>query len=128
MDEEAGRMRNRKKRLDEERIDEEDVVLIDCDTCRARGPGCADCVVNLFLSTSDSAEDLTESETAAFAVLAGSGLVPPLRLVPVHRPGATDAVVTPSERVPGELGCTGRHRSEVDTDAAAPPAKRFRAG
>ena len=28
---------------------EEDVVLIDCDACVMRGPGCRDCVVSVVL-------------------------------------------------------------------------------
>ena len=64
-------------------------MLIDCDACAARGPACADCVVTVLLgappvrSVGDGTGiDLDGDEQAALAVLAGSGLVPPLRLVP----------------------------------------------
>lgn len=61
-------------------------MLIDCDACAAAGPACADCVVTVMLG---SAPDLGQlggveldlAERKAIAVLAQSGLVPPLRLV-----------------------------------------------
>ncbi len=73
-------------------------MLIDCDSCAVRGPACRDCVVNVLLgapaarhtghthptepvSTPGPGIDLDRSEQAAIAVLAGSGLIPPLRLV-----------------------------------------------
>jgi hypothetical protein len=75
---------------------------IDCDTCATRGPACADCVVSVLLgaptSSSDFGPELDGAEQAALAVLAGSGLVPPLRLVPVAGPGP----VNPSARESGE--------------------------
>ncbi len=72
-------------------------MLIDCDTCAVRGPACGDCVVTVLLgappvlgtaSPPDEVDlvDLDTAEQAAIAVLAGSGLVPPLRLVPVDEP------------------------------------------
>jgi hypothetical protein len=60
------------------------LVLIDCDACTARGPGCSDCVVSVLLGAPPAAEgalELDGAERAALAVLAGSGLVPPLRMV-----------------------------------------------
>jgi hypothetical protein len=66
-------------------------VLIDCDTCAARGPACGDCVVTVLLGPPEwivegpggpGGPSLQPAETAALAVLAESGLVPPLRLVP----------------------------------------------
>jgi hypothetical protein len=58
-------------------------VIVDCDTCVARGPACGDCVITVLLGPPDwSHEGLAPAETAALAVLADSGLVPPLRLVP----------------------------------------------
>lgn len=58
-------------------------MLIDCDRCIARGPACADCVVTVFLAIAPPARqvELDDSESAAVAVLAEAGLVPPLRLV-----------------------------------------------
>ena len=64
------------------------IVIIDCDTCAARGPACGDCVVTVLLGPpewmleSPGGPTLLPAETAALAVLADSGLVPPLRLVP----------------------------------------------
>ncbi len=56
-------------------------MLIDCDSCTARPLACADCVVTVLLGTPASAPpDLDEAEQVAIGVLAGSGLVPPLRL------------------------------------------------
>ncbi len=63
-------------------------MLIDCETCAARGPGCGDCVVTVLLGTpaipveGEAGVDLDGAERRAIEVLAESGLVPPLRLVP----------------------------------------------
>jgi hypothetical protein len=71
------------------------VMIIDCDTCAVRGPACADCVVTVLLGFPQVRGDgdverggverggveLDGAEQAALAVLASSGLVPPLRLL-----------------------------------------------
>jgi len=54
-------------------------VIIDCDSCEVRGLACGDCVVTALLGSPPA--ELDAGETAALEVLAGSGLVPPLRLV-----------------------------------------------
>lgn len=66
----------------------EGTMLIDCDACAVRGPACGDCVVTVLLGAPPvrragdvTGIDLDGNEQAAIAVLAGSGLVPPLRLV-----------------------------------------------
>jgi hypothetical protein len=64
-------------------------MLIDCDTCVARGRECGDCVVSVFLHISTGrargvppvAVRLNDDEQAAVESLAAAGLVPPLRLV-----------------------------------------------
>ena len=61
----------------------EDTMMIDCDTCSARGLACGDCVVTVLIG---APPDLNGTEQAALAVLAGSGLVPPLRLEPGEEP------------------------------------------
>jgi hypothetical protein len=65
-------------------------MLIDCDTCAVRGPACGDCVVTVLLgappAVSGDGMELDGAERAALAVLAGSGLVPPLRLLPAADP------------------------------------------
>ncbi|WP_082948230.1 MULTISPECIES: hypothetical protein [unclassified Mycobacterium] len=57
-------------------------VVIDCDDCAVRGPGCRDCVVSVLLGVPGT---LLEDECAALAVLADVGLAPRLRLVPIRR-------------------------------------------
>jgi hypothetical protein len=57
-------------------------VVIDCDDCAARGPGCRECVVSVLLGVP---ETLLHDERAALEVLADVGLAPRLRLVPIHR-------------------------------------------
>ena len=59
-------------------------MIVDCDTCQVRGPSCADCVVTFLLGPPAWLADdgLPAAEATALAVLADSGLVPPLRLVP----------------------------------------------
>lgn len=62
----------------------EDVVLIDCDACVMKGPGCQDCVVTVVLGFSAERNGtlrIDDDEKAALDALAESGLVPPLRLV-----------------------------------------------
>jgi hypothetical protein len=62
----------------------EDVVLIDCDACVMKGPGCQDCVVTVVLGFSAERSGtlrIDDDERAALDALAESGLVPPLRLV-----------------------------------------------
>jgi hypothetical protein len=55
-------------------------VRIDCDTCVVRGLSCHDCVVTVLLGPPPELSfDAEEQE--ALAVLAESGLVPPLRMV-----------------------------------------------
>ncbi|MGL0716080.1 hypothetical protein ACJROI_21620 [Mycobacterium avium subsp. paratuberculosis] len=56
-------------------------VVIDCDDCAARGPGCRDCVVSVILGVPDT---LLQDERA-LEVLADAGLAPRLRLVPIRR-------------------------------------------
>ena len=58
-------------------------VVIDCDDCAVRGPGCRDCVVSVLLGVPDT---LLDDERAALEVLAEVGLAPRLKLVPIHRP------------------------------------------
>ncbi len=59
---------------------------IDCDTCLVRGLHCHDCVVTVLLGPPPEIE-MDDDEQRALAVLADSGLVPPLRMVtPVNGP------------------------------------------
>jgi hypothetical protein len=60
-------------------------MLIDCESCLARGVGCSDCVISLFIDGAEgvNAVDLNDSERQALEVLAEGGLAPPLRLVPM---------------------------------------------
>src|SRR5690348_5963290 len=84
-------------------------MLIDCDACAVRGPACGDCVVSVLLAgpavhvhegeppgapETAPTPELDAAERAAIAVLAGCGLVPPLRLVPPPVPPAPAAEVT----------------------------------
>ena len=57
-------------------------MVIDCDDCAVRGPGCRDCVVSVILGVP---ETLSSDERAALEVLADVGLAPRLRLVPIRR-------------------------------------------
>ncbi|AKN16842.1 hypothetical protein [Mycobacterium haemophilum] len=56
-------------------------VVIDCDDCAVRGPGCRDCVISVLLGVP---ETLLQDERAALEVLADVGLAPRLRLVPIR--------------------------------------------
>ena len=59
-------------------------MLIDCDTCVARGQGCSDCVMTVILSNSAPSLELDDAERTAVDALAEVGLIPPLRLVPAQ--------------------------------------------
>ncbi|HSF27234.1 MAG TPA: hypothetical protein VLC50_06925 [Actinomycetes bacterium] len=67
-------------------------MLIDCDTCAARGPACADCVVTVLLGAPPDGVVFDDDQRAAIDVLARSGLVPPLRLVVGEAPPEPPAV------------------------------------
>ena len=53
-------------------------ISIDCGSCLARPAACGDCIVTVLLGPIGM---VGQEERVAFAVLADSGLVPPLRLV-----------------------------------------------
>ena len=57
-------------------------MRIDCDSCQAAGPACDDCVVSVLLGPVTTPFEVAEEHRPALEVLAGAGLVPPLRLVP----------------------------------------------
>ncbi|GAA3012286.1 MULTISPECIES: hypothetical protein [Actinokineospora] len=59
-------------------------MIIDCDTCEVRGDACTDCVVTVLLGAPPTVE-LDERERAAIDVLAGAGMVPRLRLIPIEK-------------------------------------------
>ena len=61
-------------------------MLIDCDGCAVRDLACADCVVTVLLGGPPGAVDVDDEERRALDVLADSGLVPRLRLVPLGVP------------------------------------------
>jgi hypothetical protein len=61
-------------------------MIIDCATCIGRPTECSDCVVSVVLGSHAAGVDLDADEQTAVAVLAGSGLVPPLRLMPAGIP------------------------------------------
>jgi hypothetical protein len=106
-------------------------MLIDCDTCTARGAGCADCVVTVLLGAPPGREagpvvvplrgprdrpvpaaaeegpqtgvlvELDEVERRAVRALAEGGLVPPLRHQNSHQDGHHPAGGTASGRRTG---------------------------
>ena len=61
-------------------------MMIDCGTCQVRGDACTDCVVTFLTIPVRAREgarpELDEAEQRAIGVLAASGLVAPLRMVP----------------------------------------------
>lgn len=76
-------------------------MVIDCDTCVMRDIACHDCVVSVLLGMPPNGAVLEEEEHLALAVLAGGGLVPPLRLVQVDQDGAGEdgpGLVAPAPR------------------------------
>ena len=61
-------------------------MIIDCGSCAVAGLACDDCVVSVLLGApsleSPQIHAVADEHAAALSVLADSGLVPPLRLVP----------------------------------------------
>ncbi len=68
-------------------------MIIDCASCIGRPTECGDCVVSVILGSSPQGVEVDDEVSTAMAVLAGSGLVPPLRLMPV-----TDVTQAPGRR------------------------------
>ena len=74
-------------------------MLIDCDGCAVRDLACGDCVVTVLLGAPPGGVEVDEGEQRALSVLADSGLVPRLRLVPIGLP--TTAVDPTGSGPPG---------------------------
>lgn len=58
-------------------------MIVDCDTCAVRGNACRECVVSVVLGSPVDLQ-LGIPERRAIDALSDAGLVPKLRLVPVH--------------------------------------------
>ena len=65
-------------------------MLIDCDSCAMRNLECEDCVVTVLLGGPPGRVEVDDAERRALDVLADSGLVPRLRLVPLGLPTVRD--------------------------------------
>ena len=61
-------------------------MLIDCDRCAMRDLSCDDCVVTVLLGGPPGPVEVDDPEWRALTVLAESGMVPRLRLVPKGLP------------------------------------------
>lgn len=83
-------------------------MIIDCDQCANRGVGCSDCVISVLLDA-PARPEFAEPELRALGTLADAGLVPKLRLIPIHptrrgrdvrfdTPAIPDAATTSAER------------------------------
>jgi hypothetical protein len=84
-------------------------MLIDCSTCAVRDLACGDCVVTALLGPH---VDLTDREQQALGVLADSGLVAPLRLIPV-RPESERRRPSHGETAPQRTARQGTRRPAV---------------
>ena len=64
-------------------------MVIDCGTCEVAGLACQDCVVSVLLGVPDVPlkAEVSDDHVGALAVLAESGLVPPLRLISSQKAG-----------------------------------------
>jgi hypothetical protein len=100
-------------------------MLIDCDTCAVRGDACSECVIGVLLRRPPvgTPVDLDADEAAAFGSLAGAGMVPPLRLVPLlSEAGVRDAAgPDPTERAAGGTDTPDKSRqSDIRPPRRAP--------
>lgn len=79
-----------------------DIVHVDCNRCVARGSGCSDCVISVLLGVPEGVVergvDLEDDERTALAVLAESGLLPPLRLVEAVQPPEPESFLWTEDR------------------------------
>jgi hypothetical protein len=73
-------------------------MIIDCASCVGRPTECGDCVVTVVLGQHPGGLDLDAEERTAMAVLAGGGLVPPLRLMPLSVVESGPIVDRPGEQ------------------------------
>jgi hypothetical protein len=89
-------------------------MIIDCASCVARPTECGDCVISVVLGPTAGGVDLDADEQTAVAVLAGSGLVPPLRLMP-----ASEAAT--GSGAPGAPGAPGSPGTPVAPGVSAAP-------
>ncbi|HWC84072.1 MAG TPA: hypothetical protein VG756_29275 [Pseudonocardiaceae bacterium] len=91
-------------------------MIIDCDRCAIRGVGCSDCVISVLLDAPPTVE-FEEPELRALGTLADAGLVPRLRLIPVHganvRSATSEPVSEPVESAERSDQPGGRHRRQV---------------
>lgn len=62
-------------------------MLIDCEGCAVRDLACGECVVSVLLGAGSTSHEVDDGARQALDVLADSGLVPRLRLVPLGPPG-----------------------------------------
>nr|WP_209647762.1 hypothetical protein [Kibdelosporangium banguiense] len=63
-------------------------MVVDCDSCEVRGKACQECVISVLLGPpclEKNTVELDASEQRAIDVLAGAGMVPKLRLIPISR-------------------------------------------
>ena len=56
-------------------------MVIDCGSCEMAEIACSDCVVSVLLGVPGVTAEVDDAHGAAIAVLASSGMVPPLQLV-----------------------------------------------
>ncbi len=89
-------------------------MIIDCDQCANRGVGCSDCVISVLLDA-PSQPEFEEPELRALGTLADAGLVPKLRLIPIHtaRRGRDVRFDTPT--VP-DAAANSAERSEITAE------------
>ncbi|HEX3787095.1 MAG TPA: hypothetical protein VHW44_04490 [Pseudonocardiaceae bacterium] len=87
-------------------------MIIDCDRCAIKGVGCSDCVISVLLDAPPRVE-FDEPELRALGTLADAGLVPRLRLVPVHGGRLSPGVAVDTPMIP-EPEPTGAERSEAN--------------
>lgn len=72
-----------------------EMFIVDCDTCVVRGAACGDCAISALLGVPDASgpPTLSADERRVLSLLAGVGMLPPLRLVhPVSGPSAAEGL------------------------------------
>jgi hypothetical protein len=91
-------------------------MLIDCDTCAARGAACGECLLSAVIEAPSGGLELDHGELRALAVFARAGLLPELRVPPG---GGARGREGPPEPIP--LPGTGPVRRRAQPPRQAPP-------
>jgi hypothetical protein len=90
-------------------------MIVDCDLCAVRGAACGDCVITVLLGGPPGPKTATvrldATERRALDALAGAGMVPRLRLVPISEEATSNGAFNIAGRASGRAERSAREAS-----------------